>query len=407
MLGPVLGALVLVVADWRAIFWLNAVLGVLLAGAVVVTGGGRLPRPRPVVVVLSVLAAAVGCARPRRPRRPRHERVPRPAVRAVRRRDLAPRDADRPRRRRAPPRRARRRRPRRLGPAAARRRARRRARSVARWAASCSPSPRPSRSARWSGRSATPCCRSPPCSSAAYAVHHRRSSSPLVPRGLRARPARLGARRLAARRGRARRGRRRRPAARPARAHREPDRGGPRPRALPRRRAGRGARRRLGAAAPRQRRGRGRRSGAGRRRAGADVDLGPGLARRGRVDGGPRPHRPRHRAGPGPGQRRRARGGVPRRRTARHPRSSSSRGWWGWSSASRCSPPSGCSQYYDAVAALPDPTDTDALKDAAVVQVTSVFRGAAVGGRRSGRSPSLALGLRRRAGSAHATTFGL
>ena len=37
----------------------------------------------------------------------------------------------------------------------------------------------------------------------------------------------------------------------------------------------------------------------------------------------------------------------------------------------------GLSRYYDAVAALPDPTDVDALKDAAVVQVTSVFRGAA------------------------------
>jgi MFS family permease len=60
LLGPVLGALVLVVADWRSIFWLNAVLGVLLAGAVVVTGGGARPRPRPVVVVLSVLAATVG-----------------------------------------------------------------------------------------------------------------------------------------------------------------------------------------------------------------------------------------------------------------------------------------------------------------------------------------------------------
>ena len=57
VLGPVLGALVLVVAQWRAIFWINAVLGVVLAAAVVVTGGGRLPRPRPLVVVLAVLAA--------------------------------------------------------------------------------------------------------------------------------------------------------------------------------------------------------------------------------------------------------------------------------------------------------------------------------------------------------------
>ncbi len=60
VLGPVLGALVLVVAQWRAIFWINALLGVLLAVAVVVTGGGRLPRPRPLVVVLAVLAAVAG-----------------------------------------------------------------------------------------------------------------------------------------------------------------------------------------------------------------------------------------------------------------------------------------------------------------------------------------------------------
>lgn len=40
VLGPVLGAAVLAVADWRAIFWLNAVLGVLLAAAVVAVGGG-------------------------------------------------------------------------------------------------------------------------------------------------------------------------------------------------------------------------------------------------------------------------------------------------------------------------------------------------------------------------------
>lgn len=60
VLGPVLGALVLVVADWRAIFWLNAALGVVLAGAVVVTGGGRMPRPRPLVVALAAVAAAAG-----------------------------------------------------------------------------------------------------------------------------------------------------------------------------------------------------------------------------------------------------------------------------------------------------------------------------------------------------------
>ncbi len=60
VLGPVLGALVLVVADWRAIFWINAVLGLVLAGAVVVTGGGSVPRPRPLVVALSAAAGVTG-----------------------------------------------------------------------------------------------------------------------------------------------------------------------------------------------------------------------------------------------------------------------------------------------------------------------------------------------------------
>jgi MFS family permease len=58
VLGPVLGALVLVVADWRAIFWLGAVAGVLLGVLVVVTGGRRAPRPRPLPLVLGLLAAA-------------------------------------------------------------------------------------------------------------------------------------------------------------------------------------------------------------------------------------------------------------------------------------------------------------------------------------------------------------
>ena len=60
VLGPVLGALVLVVADWRAIFWLGAAAGVVLAGAVVVTGGGGLRRPRVVPGVLGLLALGVG-----------------------------------------------------------------------------------------------------------------------------------------------------------------------------------------------------------------------------------------------------------------------------------------------------------------------------------------------------------
>ncbi len=61
VLGPVLGALVLVVADWRAIFWIGAVAGVLLAGLVVLTGGRRPAPPRPLPLVLGVLAATTGC----------------------------------------------------------------------------------------------------------------------------------------------------------------------------------------------------------------------------------------------------------------------------------------------------------------------------------------------------------
>ncbi|WP_106850210.1 MFS transporter [Blastococcus sp. Marseille-P5729] len=43
VVGPLLGALVLAVADWRAIFWLNAVLGVLLALMVLLLGRARSP----------------------------------------------------------------------------------------------------------------------------------------------------------------------------------------------------------------------------------------------------------------------------------------------------------------------------------------------------------------------------
>ncbi len=58
VLGPVLGALVLAVADWRAIFWLNAAAGLVLAGAVVLTGGGPPPRVRAGVGALALAAAA-------------------------------------------------------------------------------------------------------------------------------------------------------------------------------------------------------------------------------------------------------------------------------------------------------------------------------------------------------------
>ena len=67
----------------------------------------------------------------------------------------------------------------------------------------------------------------------------------------------------------------------------------------------------------------------------------------------------------------------------------------------------GLHQYYLAAGALPDPTDVDALREAAVLQVTSVFRGAAVAAA-LGALASLALGLRRRVGAEPARpTFGL
>jgi MFS family permease len=59
VLGPLLGALILAVADWRAIFWLNAAAGIILAVAVAAVGGAPLTRPRPVPTALAVLALAV------------------------------------------------------------------------------------------------------------------------------------------------------------------------------------------------------------------------------------------------------------------------------------------------------------------------------------------------------------
>ena len=55
VLGPLAGAAVLAVADWRAIFWLNLLLGLGLVGGVLVSArGGR--RPDPVGLVLAALA---------------------------------------------------------------------------------------------------------------------------------------------------------------------------------------------------------------------------------------------------------------------------------------------------------------------------------------------------------------
>ena len=60
VLGPVLGALVLAVWDWRAIFWLNAVAGVVLAVLVLICGNARLRRPRLLPSVVGLLAVVVG-----------------------------------------------------------------------------------------------------------------------------------------------------------------------------------------------------------------------------------------------------------------------------------------------------------------------------------------------------------
>lgn len=61
VLGPLLGAAVLVVADWRAIFWLNVVLGILLAVAIgfVTRGSEERGRPRILTWVLGVATAGL------------------------------------------------------------------------------------------------------------------------------------------------------------------------------------------------------------------------------------------------------------------------------------------------------------------------------------------------------------
>src|SRR5689334_8756070 len=56
VLGPLAGAAVLAVADWRAIFWINLVVGLLLAAGI--AAGGRLRRPDVLGLALAVLAFA-------------------------------------------------------------------------------------------------------------------------------------------------------------------------------------------------------------------------------------------------------------------------------------------------------------------------------------------------------------
>jgi MFS family permease len=55
VLGPLAGAAVLAVADWRAIFWINLLLGLGLAVGALVTGRGK--RPEPIGLALAVVAA--------------------------------------------------------------------------------------------------------------------------------------------------------------------------------------------------------------------------------------------------------------------------------------------------------------------------------------------------------------
>jgi MFS family permease len=69
VLGPVVGAVVLAVSDWRMIFWLNVIAGLVLAGAVVLVGGERPNRPHgiPLLVgAVAVVAAALTLVAPQR-----------------------------------------------------------------------------------------------------------------------------------------------------------------------------------------------------------------------------------------------------------------------------------------------------------------------------------------------------
>ncbi|MCE1180324.1 MAG: MFS transporter [Micrococcales bacterium] len=60
VLGPVIGAAILAVADWRAIFWLNAIAGLVLAVGIVAVGGERPHRPYAATLALAALTLVVG-----------------------------------------------------------------------------------------------------------------------------------------------------------------------------------------------------------------------------------------------------------------------------------------------------------------------------------------------------------
>lgn len=60
VLGPVFGAAVLAISGWRMIFWLNVIAGLVLAGAVLVVGGEKPRRPRGLPLVLGASALVVG-----------------------------------------------------------------------------------------------------------------------------------------------------------------------------------------------------------------------------------------------------------------------------------------------------------------------------------------------------------
>ena len=61
VLGPLLGAAVLAVADWRAIFWLNVVLGIVIAAVLALTGGRDVrPQLRVLPTILGLTALGAG-----------------------------------------------------------------------------------------------------------------------------------------------------------------------------------------------------------------------------------------------------------------------------------------------------------------------------------------------------------